>query len=67
MSEATLTLEEMGELMAYFRDNRGTTIQQTGPGLVIARLKDGNLTVAMHPRTLLEIIRSETTLEGERG
>ena len=67
MSEATLTLEEMGELMANFRDNRGTTIQQTNPSSVIARLKDGNLTVAMHPRTLLEIIRSETTLEGERG
>lgn len=59
MTQATLTPEETSELLHYFLDP-DTRFQMVDDGFVIAKLKDGHYTAAVHPRTLLEIIRGDS-------
>lgn len=62
MSEAILTVEEIGEIMDYVRDHphiKFTLIDGNEWSVMIVRKSDGKFISAIHPRTLLDIIHEE--------
>lgn len=62
MSEATLTVEEIGEIMDYVRTHphiKFTRVDGNEWSIMIVGKSDGKFISAIHPRTLLDIIHDE--------